>query len=493
MPEAVLVWFRNDLRLTDHAALAAAATADRAVLPVFVLDEGAVGDWRAGGASRWWLHHSLASLDADLRAIGSRLVLRRGDTVEALLGLAGEIGARSIHFSRAYEPDAVRLEQRLAEACRGAGIEPRRFRGALLVEPDALETQKGEPFRVFTPFWRALRAVYRPAPPRPSPTHLPGPERWPASDALDAWRLLPHAPDWAGGLRATWTPGEAGAARRLAMLLDGPLARYATDRDRPDRSGTSMLSPHVHFGEISPAQCWRALEAACVRDPALAPGADVFLKEIAWREFSYHLLHHWPSLPDAPFRPEFAAFAWEPDANAARAGLAAWSRGRTGYPIVDAGMRQLWHTGWMHNRVRMVTASFLTKHLLLPWREGARWFWDTLVDADLASNSAGWQWVAGSGADAAPYFRIFNPVLQGEKFDPDGAYIRRWVPELARLSTEHLHAPWRAPAPALAAAGVTLGKTYPHPIVDHAAARARALAAYAAISSARREPEGSGA
>jgi deoxyribodipyrimidine photo-lyase len=305
-----------------------------------------------------------------------------------------------------------------------------------------------------------------------------------ASDPLSSWRLLPTKPDWAGGLRATWQPGEKGARERLAAFLDGAIGDYAVMRDRPDRAGTSRLSPHLHFGEITPSQCWHAA-LAHAEAHGRTVGHETFLRELAWREFSYHLLFHSPDLPDAPFRKEFVAFPWVADTNH----LTAWQRGKTGYPIVDAGMRELWTTGWMHNRVRMIAASFLIKDLMIPWQAGEAWFWDTLVDADLASNAASWQWVAGSGADAAPFFRIFNPVTQGEKFDPDGDYVRRWVPELARLPAPDIHAPGEASRAVLSAAGVTLGKTYPLPIVDHAAARARALAGYDLVkATARTDP-----
>jgi deoxyribodipyrimidine photo-lyase len=290
---------------------------------------------------------------------------------------------------------------------------------------------------------------------------------------------LPSKPDWAGGLRDAWQPGEAEARKRLTAFLDGPIGDYAVLRDRPDLAATSRLSPHLHFGEISPAQCWHA--ASIKSGKGEAKGAGTFLRELVWREFSYHLLFHNPDLPDAPFRREFAAFPWARDHGDM---LRDWQLGRTGYPIVDAGMRELWTTGWMHNRVRMIAASFLIKNLMIPWQAGEAWFWDTLVDADLANNAASWQWVAGSGADAAPYFRIFNPVTQGLKFDPDGAYVRRWVPELSRLAAPDIHCPWESPATVLAAAGVRLGKTYPHPIVDHRAARLRALEAYEHVKAA---------
>jgi deoxyribodipyrimidine photo-lyase len=476
---AVIHWLRNDLRLTDNAALSAAVDSGLPVLPVYVLDDGVAGTWKAGGASRWWLHHSLASLDADLRRRGSRLIVRRGSTLDHLRDVARQSGAGAVFASRAYEPWAVGLETDVRDGLAADGIALRRFGGALLVEPEAVRTKGGTPFSVFTPFWRAVLAGPVPRAPRPAPTALAAPGRWPASLRLGDLGLLPTKPDWSGGIAAAWRPGEAGARARLDRFVSEALPGYGTLRDRPDLEATSRLSPHLHFGEISPASCWHgASAAAAAQGSGAAGGLEVFLKELGWREFSYHLLTQRPDLPEEPFKATFKAFPWRDDPRL----QSAWRRGRTGYPIVDAGMRELWATGWMHNRVRMIVASFLIKHLLQPWQVGEAWFWDTLVDADLASNAASWQWVAGSGADAAPYFRIFNPIAQGEKFDPEGGYVRRWVPELAGLGREHLHAPWQAPAEALAAAGVVLGKTYPQPVVDHMAARERALAAYAQIS-----------
>jgi deoxyribodipyrimidine photo-lyase len=476
----VIVWLRQDLRLTDHPALSAAVDSGRAVLPVYVLDDETPGEWRFGGASRWWLHQSLAGLAADLEKRGARLVLRRGRFVETLMALAQETDASAIHFTRGYEPYIVETEKQLKSVADAKAIAVRRFSGALLYEPEAIRTREEQPFKVFTPFWKACLAVLPPADPLPAPRKLVAPKSWPKTDDLSAWGLLPTWPDWAGGLRETWQPGEAGAQKRLDDFLAHAVAGYADDRDRPDKPGTSLLSAPLHFGDISPRQCWHAARAAEAKSPRLARGVASFLRELGWREFSTHLLFHFPQIPHAPFRPEFARFPWRDAGNYAD-DLKRWQKGQTGFPIVDAGMRQLWHTGIMHNRVRMIVASLLTKHLRIPWQEGAAWFWDTLVDADLANNSASWQWVAGSGADAAPYFRIFNPMLQGAKFDPDGDYVRRWVPELAKLSAAYIQAPWEAPADVLAAAGVRIGETYPAPIVDHGKARAAALAAYEAV------------
>jgi deoxyribodipyrimidine photo-lyase len=474
MTAPTLFWFRQDLRLADNPGLAAAVAAGRPVLPVYVLDESSPGRWRPGGASRWWLHHSLAALSAAIAEKGAPLILRRGAAAEAIPALVAETGATELHWNRCYEPFAIERDRALKQALSSAGITVASHNAALIAEPWTMRTKAGEPYKVFTPFWRALRAERAPPPPLPAPAALAAPARLPASDALDSWGLLPRRPDWAGGLRQAWRPGEAGARERLAVFVDR-VAQYGAARDRPAGDGTSRLSPHLHWGEVGPRQAWHAALAA-----AAAGGdegsAEAFLRELGWREFAHHLLYHWPGLPERPWRPAFGSFPWATDASA----LAAWQRGATGYPIVDAGMRQLWQTGWMHNRVRMIAASFLVKDLLIDWRRGQDWFWDTLVDADLANNAAGWQWVAGSGADAAPYFRVFNPVLQGRKFDPDGSYVRRYVPELARLPETWIHEPWAAPPEILAAAGVALGRDYPQPLVEHGAARDRALAAYRA-------------
>ena len=472
----ILVWFRRDLRIRDHAALAAAVATGQPLIPVYVLDEAAGGAWRMGGAARWWLHHSLAAHQKALSEIGSHLVLRRGDSAEVLAGLAQETGAKALYCSRCYEPWAGRLEREVRDLLGDRGVEVKRFAGALLHDPDRLLTKAETPFKVFTPFWRSLKSGLEVTRPLGAPRGIVSPDRVPDGDDLASWRLLPTRPDWAGGLRETWMPGEAGARERLAAFVEDRLAAYALMRDRPDREGTSRLSPHLAFGEVSARQCWWAAKEAARRGEA-QEGLETFLKELAWREFSAHLLHHAPDLPDAPFRSEFASFPWRED----RAMLRAWQRGMTGYPIVDAGMRELWTTGFMHNRVRMIAASFLIKHLLQPWQTGEAWFWDTLVDADLASNAANWQWVAGSGADAAPYFRIFNPMRQGETFDPDGDYVRRWVPEIARLPAALIHAPWKASPDALANAGVEIGRSYPAPIVDHASGRQAALDAFATL------------
>jgi deoxyribodipyrimidine photo-lyase len=487
-PPPTLVWLRQDLRLADNPALRAAAESGAPVVPVFVLDDEDRQPWQPGAASRWWLHHSLAALSRAFEGLGSRLVLRRGPAEAAIDRLIAETGAARVIWNRCYEPFAVARDTRIKANLPDHGVEADSRNASLLFEPWTVLTNAGEPYRVYTPFWKACAArAGEIAAPLPAPSSLPAPERWPDSDRLEDWALLPTEPDWAGGLRETWRPGEAGAQARLEGFIDRKLADYRDRRNRPDIDGTSSLSPHLHWGEIGPRQIWTAVQAR--RDAGDLKGrdkqAESFLQELVWREFSYNLLYHYPHLPDRPLNERYADFPYrDPD----EALLEAWRRGRTGYPIVDAGMRQLWQVGWMHNRLRMIVASFLIKDLLLPWWHGEAWFWDTLVDADLANNSASWQWVAGCGADAAPYFRIFNPVLQGEKFDPQGDYVRRWVPELTRLDNRHIHKPWEAPAEALDRAGVRLGETYPHRLVDHHEARQHALAAFETV----KEPSDAG-
>jgi deoxyribodipyrimidine photo-lyase len=453
MTAPVLLWFRNDLRLSDQAAVHAAAATGRPLVPIYVHDD--TERLPLGGAARWWLHHSLASLAESLTARGTRLTLRRGDPARVIGDLAELVGADSVFAGVVPDPASRAADRALAARLSARGIAFRRALTATLYRPDAVTTKAGGPFGVYTPFARACRALPPPRDPLPAPTSLIAGPAVP-SDRLDDWSLLPTRPDWAGGLRATWTPGERGARARLRAFLADAIGRYAARRDVPGDAGTSMLSPHLHFGEISANQVYHAADACHPGD-----GPARFMGELLWREFSYHLLWHNPTLAEAPLRPVFANMPWRDD----QAGLEAWRHGRTGVPIVDAGMRQLWLTGWMHNRVRMIAASFLTKHLLIDWRLGQAWFWDTLVDADLANNAASWQWVAGCGIDAAPFFRIFNPVTQGRKFDPDGAYIRRYVPELASLDPKQIHAPWE------------FGQA--RPIVDLAEGRERALAAFA--------------
>ena len=469
-----VLWFTRDLRLCDHPALNAAIRRGP-VVPVFILQDDEAVRWPLGGASRWWLAQSLRALGRELAGRGSGLILRRGDPATILPLLAQETGAGAVYWTRAYEHDLIRAQEDARAALEASGVTVKRFGGRILFEPEDVATKDGAPYKVFTPFHKAILSHGDPPDPLAAPDTLSAPKTWPESDALESWDLEPTKPDWAGGLRTIWGPGEHGARERLDWFLGEAAAHYDGMRDRPDVDGTSRLSPHLTWGEISPRQVWHAAQPHA--EGGSRKGVESFLSEIVWREFSYHLLFHWPELPDTSWRAEFRDFPWDDD----RKALRAWQRGKTGYPIVDAAMRQLYEIGWMHNRCRMITASFLIKDLLLPWQWGEEWFRDTLVDADLASNSAGWQWAAGSGADAAPYFRIFNPVRQGERFDPKGDYVRHYVPELANMPAKHIHAPWQAPAAVLAEAGVRLGGTYPEPIVDHSAARKRALAAFETI------------
>jgi deoxyribodipyrimidine photo-lyase len=475
-----LLWFRKDLRLSDNAALAAALSRGGPILPVYVLDDHGEGRWRPGGASRWWLHHSLVALDTELRRRGSRLVLANGDSGAELRRLARETGARAVYWNRRYEPAVRARDADLKASLLEEGFEAKSFNSALLFEPHTIQNKQGRPFQVFTPYWRHCTSLALPEPLGDAPSTIPAPQAWPKSLQPGALGLLPEK-KWDAGFAKVWTPGEAGAQARLKRFLrDEREGVHAYDemRNLPAHDGTSGLSPHLHWGEIGPRQiaaALRALGKASGLDPA-SKGAAVFLSEIGWREFAHHLLYHFEQTPERALRAEFDRFPWASDPGGEK--LRAWRRGRTGYPIVDAGLRQLWATGWMHNRVRMIAASFLVKHLRLPWQAGAEWFWDTLVDADLANNTLGWQWSAGCGADAAPYFRIFAPVTQGEKFDADGRYVRRWVPELAALPDKFIHAPWTAPDTVLQQAGVRLGENYPRPLVDHASARAEALAAF---------------
>ncbi len=463
-----IVWFREDLRLADNPALVA-ATERGSVLPVFILDDH--GARSLGGAARWWLDHSLRALAAELKG----LLLHRGDPSSILEGLARDTEATAIFWNRRYGPESIAQDTKVKMHLTESGLEVRTFKGTVLNEPWEIATGSGTPYKVFTPYWKAARIR-----PVASPLSTPAvtlAQHTYDSETLADWALKPGKPNWAHTWTDHWQPGEAGACARLTAFLDEGLETYNRDRDRPDLSATSRLSPHLHFGEISPRQIHAAVNFHVDQKPALASGSQTFMSELGWREFSHHLLYHFPTLVTENWRPTFDAYPWR----VAPKDLATWQSGKTGYPFIDAGLRELWQTGFMHNRVRMVVASFLVKHLRIHWREGESWFWNTLVDADAANNAAGWQWVAGSGADAAPYFRIFNPITQGQKFDPNGAYVRRWCPELAKLDTRFIHAPWKASPIELSAASIILGETYPHPMVDHVEARAAALEAYQTI------------
>ena len=464
-----LVWLRRDLRLSDHAALTAACQAHERVLPVYIHAPHEEESGAPGAASRWWLHRSLAALEQSLAQRGGELHLAAGDTLGELQRLIAASGASAVHWTRCYEPALIARDARIKAALRARGIDAHSHPGNLWFEPWQISGTGGHPYRVFTPFWRRLAAQLQLQPRRP--LGVPRPRHWlklAGSLPLQALELAPRIA-WDGGLSQRWQPGEAGAGAALRRFVRAALADYGAGRDRPAERGTSRLSPHLHFGEITPQQIHRALTRHAAGGRAAGkPGAEAYLRELGWREFAHHLLYHFPHTRERNFNPRFDSFPWaaaDPDV------LGRWQQGRTGVPLVDAGMRELWSSGWMHNRVRMVVASFLTKNLRLHWQHGARWFWDTLVDADLANNTLGWQWVAGSGADAAPYFRVFNPFAQSVRFDPQAAYLKRWLPELAVLPAQLLHEPWRDPA-ALGRCG------YPAPMIDLKASRTQALEAF---------------
>lgn len=463
----IIVWFRRDLRIADNPALSEAAATGRPIICLYIFETEI--ERELGGASQWWLHHSLQSLDDDLATVGAKLILRQGQAFRILDMLIEETGANSVYWNRRYDLDPRETDAAIKADLTQRGLTVKSFRANLLSEPWTVKTKTDNYYKVFTPYWRTAQDSIDTSEPLPAPKTIAQYEGDLKNEALDSFDLLPTSPDWASNMAPLWSFGRKGAEKALAQFLKGPVVDYPTDRDRPDRDGTSQLSPHLAFGEISPKQIWHACKGDLDK-------ARKFLAEIGWREFSYVLLYHNPKLATENFKPAFDAFEWNHDEDH----LHRWQHGQTGYPFVDAGMRQLWQTGWQHNRVRMVTASFLIKHLLIDWREGEKWFWDTLVDADPASNAASWQWVAGSGADASPYFRIFNPFTQGEKFDPNGDYVRKFVPELKHMPNKFIHRPWEAPKLILLEAGVKLGENYPKPIVDHKFARERALASYKA-------------
>ena len=471
----VIWWVRRDLRLADNAALRACADSGRPVVPVFVLD---MERPRApGGAGLWWLDRSLRALDDALKGAGTPLVLRRGRTVETLKAVAAETGADALHFGRMYDGEDGALEDEVVRALGAASVTATSHAGSLLTEPGQVKTGSGEPFKVYGPFWRALKVQMGPVKLTAPVRKLRGPAKAVRSEPLHGWKLYPAAPDWAVDFAGA--PGEAGALQALDGFAHDALSRYQLERAQPAEAATSRLSPHLHWGEVSSRQVWAA---ACASTEARGHDdqREKFLSELAWRDFSATVLQAHPHLASTNYLGHLEGLRWREDP----AGFHAWSRGQTGYPIVDAGMRELWRSGWMHNRVRMITASFLIKDLLIDWRMGEQWFWDCLVDADEGNNGINWQWTAGTGPDASPFFRVFTPVGQGEKFDRGGAYVRKWCPELDKLPDAYVHRPWEAPPAVLADAGVELGKTYPRPIVDHAAARDRALAAYKAVKSA---------
>lgn len=476
-----IIWFRQDLRLSDNLALNAAIQRGGSVICLYIQDFSAAGNWAPGGASQWWLHHSLHALAKRIDAKTNRLILRSGDSQAILDELLESTGAEAVYWNRRYTPWGIEQDKHIKSGLQKRGIDCQCFNSHLLYEPWEIETKQGDPYQVFTPFWRRCQELTEPDSPTEEPAEIPRTNPYPESLELEALQLRPKV-DWAGGLRETWTPGEQGAQERLTNFLDETLYTYDQQRDIPSERGTSELSPHLHFGEISPRDIWHQIRRRLVhvKDVEKSKSAWKYLAELGWREFGHHILYYFPHTPESPLRQQFASFPWRE----APQQLKAWQKGQTGYPLVDAGMRQLWHTGWMHNRVRMVVASFLVKDLRISWLHGAKWFWDTLVDADLANNTLGWQWAGGCGADAAPYFRIFNPVLQSKKFDESGKYIRKWVPELRDMPTKHLHAPWEAPTQVLKNTSIELGKTYPKPLVDHGKARDEALAAFEKVKNA---------
>ncbi len=475
----IILWFRKDLRLSDHAGLSAAIHSGHPVIPVYIHHPKLNGRL-TGGASNWWLHHSLKSMEDDLKKIGGILILRMGEPGPILAEFCKHTKACAVYASQGYEPEMNAMDLRLSNQMEQVGIQWKCFPGHLLWKPESIRNKSGKPFQVFTPFWKTASQTLKTSAPLPAPDHWPAPTKWPKSVSLNEFKLLPKI-KWDAGFSKVWNPGEKGALKNLQRFTLDAFQDYPKKRDFPGIAGTSRLSPHLHFGEITPNQilheCIRHGSGNGVSESAITQ--STYMREIGWREFAHHLLHYFPSTTQKPLRPEFNSFPWRKDHEM----LETWQKGKTGYPIVDAGMRELWTTGWMHNRVRMIVGSFLVKHLLLDWKEGEKWFWDTLVDADLANNTLGWQWIAGCGADAAPYFRIFNPITQSEKFAGDGEYVRKWVPELKSLPTAYLHAPWKADKSILKSSDIELGKTYPEPIVNHMIARETALDAYQRMKS----------
>ena len=467
--------------MSDNPALHAAVGSGRPVLCLYVADAVTPNIRTIGAAQEWWLHHALAALDANLRDRGARLLLRRGPVEDVLRDLADETGAAALHMNERYDPEARALDEAIAATLRAGGLTVEAHRAHLMHDPAALRTKTGSHYKVYTPFWRTFAADHAPREPLPAPERIPSAGGNLEGVTLAELDLLPTSPDWSGGF-GEWEPGENGARKRLDAFLDAHLKGYVTGRDAPGRDVTSKLSPHLRFGDVSPHQVWHAM--ADREGDVPNEDFETFRKELAWREFNHHLLFNIGELETRNVHAKYDALPWRDIEGEAKADWRAWRKGLTGYPIVDAGMRQLWQSGWQHNRVRMICASFLVKHLLIDWREGERWYWDCLVDGDPANNPGNWQWVAGTGADASPFFRIFNPITQGPKFDTEGDYVRRWVPELAELPLKHIHAPWEAPRSVLEKAGVKLGHDYPEPILDHKFARQRALDALQSIKKA---------
>lgn len=463
-----IVLFRNDFRIADNPALFHACATGEGIIPIYIWDIERDSSWEMGAASRWWLHHSLNALEGEFTEKKIPFYIFKGNTEKIIRELAAQTGSTQIFCNTRCEPAERKADQLLATRFAKRGCHVHFYHASTLFEPGSIVNPKGGIYQVFTPFWKACLRGEKPRAPLPKPKGMSAPKKHLKSESLKALGLLPRIP-WDKKFYSIWHPGENGAKTLLQKFIREGLHAYAKQREYPALDGVSHLSPHIHFGEISPSEIWSAVSKE--RD---SQGKEVFLRELGWREFAYHLLYAFPNTPDHALKEKFEDFPWKKNAR----WLKAWQRGKTGYPIVDAAMRQLWATGWMHNRCRMIVGSFLVKDLMIPWQEGSRWFWDTLLDADLANNTLGWQWVGGCGADAAPYFRIFNPILQGEKFDPDGDYVRQYVPELRKLPKEWIHKPWLTPSEILEDAGVELGENYPYPIINHEEARGKALKLY---------------
>ncbi|NKB63199.1 MAG: deoxyribodipyrimidine photo-lyase [Gammaproteobacteria bacterium] len=477
MPSTAIVWIRRDLRLTDNPALNVALRYHDQIVIAYIFNDREEAPWEMGAASRWWLHHGLVSFAEDLKAHGGALVIRQGESLKTLIDLYNETRADAVYWNRLYEPAVIKRDKFIKRELGKNGIVAKSFNGALLYEPWDIEKEGGGPYKIYTPFSRRYFQLPLPGIEHRKPASLTFVKPSPAHLIPEQLNLLPEK-NWHNEFGNHWQPGEAGANEKLKQFLDEVVLRYTTDRDIPATLGVSRLSPHLHFGEISPRQVWHAVQLYASfrqREDDVKP----YLKQLIWRDFAHHLLYHFPCTSHKPFREQFVDFQWRQN----EAFFQAWCEGKTGIPLIDAGMRELWRTGWMHNRIRMLVASFLTKNGLVHWLEGAKWFWDALVDASLANNTMGWQWTAGCGVDAAPYFRIFSPVRQGGRFDQQGLYIKKWVPEIANLPEKYIHQPWAAPASVLSSINFVAGKSYPLPIVDLSSSRKLALERYQALKS----------
>ena len=472
-----LIWFRSDLRLADNSALAAAIDLGSPIIPIFIWAPEEAGNWVPGAASKWFLKQSLESLGAEFAKHGGELVLRRGGSLETLLEIIKQTGANRVFWNRRYEPPLREMDITIKSTLRSNGIEVESFNSSLLNEPHTVSTGSGKPYKVYTPYWRNVKDREIEPVANPDLASIKFPKEYPLSLELDDLNLT-SSQKWIQKFKPYWEVSEKAAQKHLQAFMEDRVEDYDLARDIPKEKGTSSLSPYLRWGLVGPRQVIHTLRS---KHNMNATGPQVYSKEIYWREFAYNVLYHYPNTPDTPLQEKYADFPWQSDVGL----LNSWQKGHTGYPIVDAGMRQLYQTGWMHNRVRMIVSSLLVKHLLQDWREGARWFWDTLVDADLASNTLGWQWSGGCGADAAPYFRIFNPITQGKKFDPEGEYVKRWVPELSNVTSKYIHEPWVASEPELESFGLDLGIDYPKPIIEHSLGRKRALEAFATLKNSQ--------